>query len=306
MTVLLRVCELPHGGAAWSEATVAECVVAAIERGNMQKLIKSVGVSSAAVAFAAGSALVAPAAGAQSSLPGGSLGGEQCGEQVVTPENLATSGWAAPDDETAAEIAAVDGASEEVGAAALTFPEDSDEAPGTSLYKTGNEMMLSELVGDDGNTVPLSYDYTSSGQAPALQLRLNGASLADSEEDSAGYDDGFATIVWSPADGTAGEWGAAEPEDSDQFWVTRALDAGDEGDIDRGERMTLEEVVDLNPNATITAYGVQQTRDNDATNVAIDNFTLGCETTNFELESDEGFLGSLTDVFGNMTGSLSS
>lgn len=272
----------------------------------MQKLIKSVGVTSAAVAFAAGSALVAPAAGAQSSLPGGSLGGEQCGEQVVTPENLATSGWAAPDDETAAEIAAVDGASEEVGAAALTFPEDSDEAPGTSLYKTGNEMMLSELVGDDGNTVPLSYDYTSSGQAPALQLRLNGASLADSEEDSAGYDDGFATIVWSPADGTAGEWGAAEPEDSDQFWVTRALDAGDEGDIDRGERMTLEEVVDLNPNATITAYGVQQTRDNDATNVAIDNFTLGCETTNFELESDEGFLGSLTDVFGNMTGSLSS
>ena len=32
----------------------------------------------------------------------------------------------------------------------------------------------------------------------------------------------------------------------------------------------------MNPDAVVTEYGVQKTRDNTAENVAVDNFTLGC------------------------------
>ena len=261
----------------------------------MKNLAKSVGVLSAAVAFGAGSALAAPAAGAQS-LPtgslGDSLGGDTCGEQVVTPETLANSGWGAPEDENAAEIAAVEGAPEEVGTAALTF-EDGPEN-GTSLYKDAERMPLDELL-EDGAPVPMSYQYTSDGQAPALQIRLNNASVPETEDGA-----GFATIVWSPADGD-GTWREADPADSDQFWATRDIeDADGETVLPRGERTTLEEIVGMNPDAVVTEYGVQKTRDNTTEGVAIDDFTFGCETTDFELDADEedgGPLGSLTDIF---------
>lgn len=303
--MLLYVCGLPHGGSGVKH--LGGCTVMAVtaEREYMRKLVKSVGVASAAVAFAAGSALVAPVAGAQSSsLPGGSLGGEQCGEQVVTPDNREASGWGTPGDETAAEIAAVEGAPDTVGDAAVTFPEDNPEQQGTSLYKNADRMPLADLLGEDGNPVPLSYEYTSEGQAPALQIRLNDANLAETE-DSAGHEVGFATIVWSPADGD-GSWQTANPGDSDEFWVTRALVGGEGDDVPRGERKSLKEIIELNPDAVVTAYGVQMTRDNESDNVAVDSFTLDCETTNFELDSEDGLFGSLTDVFGSVTGSLGS
>lgn len=258
----------------------------------MKNLVRSVGVASVAVAFGAGAALSAPLAGAQSSLPGGSLGADNCGEQVVTPETLEDSGWFTPEDEGAAEIATVDGAPEAVGAAALTL-----ESSGSSLYKTADEAPLAELLRDGEDLVPLSYEYTSSGQAPALQIRLNGANLAESET-GAGSDIGFATIVWSPP--TTDDWATADPASDDgSFWVTRALEGEDGEDIPRNTQMTLDEIIDLNPDAVVTEYGVQKTNDNTATDVAADNFTLGCETTNFELEEEEtpGPLGSLTDSF---------
>ena len=259
----------------------------------MKNLVRSVGVASVAVAFGAGAALAAPVAGAQSSLPGGSLGGDSCGEQVVTPETLEDSGWFTPEDEIAAEIAAVDGASEAVGAAALTL-----ESSGSSLYKSADEAPLAELLRNGDSLVPLSFDYTSSGQAPALQVRLNGANLAESES-GAGSDIGFATIVWSPP-ATTDTWATADPADDDgSFWVTRALEGENGEDIPRYTEMTLDEIIDLNPDAVVTEYGVQKTGDNTATGVAADNFTLGCESTNFELVEEEapGLFGSLTDLF---------
>lgn len=266
----------------------------------MKNLVRSVGVASVAAAFGAGAALSAPMAGAQSSLPGGSLGGspgdDTCGTEVVTPQTLEASGWSTPDDEVAAEIKAVEDAPPSVGAAALTLPTSELATGGSSLYKNADRAPLDELLRDGDSMAALSYEYTSSGQAPALQIRLNHANLADSEEESAGYDDGFATIVWSPdaADG----WDVANPGDSDQFWVTRALDGGDGQDIPRNQRMTLEEIIDLNPDAVVTEYGVQKTRDNTADDVAIDNFTLGCEITDFELEAEPS--GSLDEVFGSL------
>lgn len=258
----------------------------------MKNLVRSVGVASVAVAFGAGAALSAPVAGAQSSLPGGSLGADNCGEQVVTPETLEASGWFTPPDEIPAEIAAVDGAPDTVGDAALTL-----ESTGSSLYKNADEAPLAELLRDGEDLVPLSYEYTSIGQAPALQIRLNGANLAESE-DGAGSEIGFATIVWSPP--TTDTWATADPADDDgSFWVTRALEGEDGEDIPRSTQMTLDEIIDLNPDAVVTEYGVQKTSDNTATDVAADNFTLGCEVTNFELEDEEapGPLGSLTDLF---------
>ena len=250
-----------------------------------------------AVAFGAGAALSAPVAGAQSSLPGGSLGdslgGEVCDTEVVTPENQETAGWFTPDDEDAAEIAAVEDAPATVGEAALSLPTSTDR--GSSLYKDADAVPLAELLRDGDGLVPLSYEYTSSGKTPALQIRLNGANLHDSAT-GGGTDIGFATISWSPP--TAEGWTTADPGDSDEFWVTRPLEGPDGEAIPRFTTMTLDEIIDLNPNAVVTEYGVQKTRDNTAENVAIDNFTLGCETTNFELETED--TGGLDDVFGSL------
>lgn len=268
----------------------------------MKNVIRSVGVASVAVAFGAGAALSAPIAGAQSSLPGGSLGGslgDACGTEVVTPETLEASGWFTPTDETDAKIDAVDGAPESVGAAALTLP--TDAAQGSSLYKNAERAPLADLLRDGENLTPLSYEYTADGQAPALQIRLNEANLAASE-DRAGSDVGFATIVWSPP--TAEGWKIANPGDSNQFWVTRTLEGDDGADVPSGTMMTLDEIINLNPDAVVTEYGVQKTRDNTADDVAIDNFTLGCETTNFELEAED--TGSLGDAFGSLEDMLPS
>ena len=270
----------------------------------MKKLVRSVGVASAALAFGAGAALSAPVAGAQSSLPtdslGGSLGGDTCGTEVVTPENQEASGWSSPGDENSAVIAAVEDAPEHIGDAALTFETD---GTGTSLYKNADRAPLAELLRDGEDLAPLSFDYTSSDQAPALQIRLHEASLADTEEGAAGYDVGFATIVWSPP--AAEGWTTADPADDDgEFWVTRAIEGEDGKTIPRSTKMTLDQIIDLNPDAVVTDYGVQKTRDNTATNVAADNFTLGCEVTNFELEAEPE--GSLEDPLGSLTDMLPS
>ena len=159
---------------------------------------------------------------------------------MVTPETLAGSGWFTPDDETAAEIAEVDGAPETVGAAALTLPTSPEQ--GSSLYKDADEAPLADLLRDGDGLAPLSFEYTSEGQAPALQIRLNNANLHD-DEDRAGSDIGFATIVWSPpaADG----WSTADPGDDDQFWVTRTLEGEDGEPIPSNTRMTLDEIIEV-------------------------------------------------------------
>lgn len=272
----------------------------------MKSFGRVVVAASAAVAFTAGSAFVAPVVGADplGSLGSGSLGsvGDNCGEQVVTSVNEPGDAWATPDDETPAKIGeAPKGAPESVGTSALTFPADTADKKGTSLYKNANEMKLSELSGEGDNALNFNFDYSTDGQAPALQIRLNEASLADSEASAAGFADGFATIVWSPknADG----WAKANPAESNEFWVTRALKDG-ESTIARGTRMTLTRIIELNKNAVVTEYGVQKTNDNKANNVAIDNFQFGCEVTNFELPADPGPLGSLSGIFGSLTGSL--
>lgn len=247
-----------------------------------------------AVAFGAGAALSAPVAGAQSSLPGGSLGGEACGEQIVTPSTLRASGWGTPDDETPATIEAVAEAPEDVGAAALVFGEQDADKPGVSMYKDAGGMDLAELLSEDDELL-LNFDYTADGQAPALQIRLLDASVQGNE----GETNGFATITWSPDAGT-GDWQSADASESDQFWVTRPV-VDEDGDVvlPRETRTTLANIIDLNPDATITGVGVQKTRENAAESVAIDNFVFGCETTNFELDPDGGSLG---DIFGSVSG----
>ena len=269
--------------------------------------------ASAAVAFTAGSAFVAPVVGAApgsadllGSLGTGSLGtapgGPECGEHIVTPSTLEGSGWFTPGDENPAVIAeAPEGAPATVGKSALTF---ATHVKGTSLYKNANRKKLSELVGADGD-LRMNFDYSTDGKAPALQIRLNEASLADTEVDREGFKEGFATIVWSPV--TANGWVKADPATSKEFWVTRALKGDGEEEnpaLPRGTKTTLKEIVALNPNAVVTEYGIQKTKDNTAENVAIDNFTFGCETTNFELDSEEGPLASVTGSPGGDTGSL--
>lgn len=273
----------------------------------MKSFGRVVVAASAAVAFTAGSAFVAPVVGAApgsadllGSLGTGSLGsvGDNCGEQVVTSVNETGSAWATPSDETRAVIgAAPAGAPASVGKSALTFP-NTDEAdkPGASLYKNV-EMPLKDLLAEDGKSVKLKFEYTASGQAPALQIRLLNANVPDADDKS---NDGFATIVWSPA-ASDGTWKTADANAADKFWVSRPIVKGDTT-LPRGEETTLAKIVELNPEAKVTAYGVQRTQENTSTNVAIDNFQFGCEVTNFELPAepaDPGFLGSLTGIFGS-------
>src|SRR5699024_12422398 len=114
---------------------------------------------------------------------------------------------------------------------------------------------------------PSATSSRAHGQAPALQTRLNDARAPETEGGA-----GFATSVWSPADGD-GTRQEADPADSDQFWATRDIeDADGETVLPRGERTTLEEIVGMNPDAVVTEYGVQKTRDNTTEGVAIDDF----------------------------------
>lgn len=258
----------------------------------MNKLVRSVGIMSAAVAFGAGSALVAPMAGAQGSSFLGSLAPDTCGESIVTPSGLADAGWGTPGDETPAEIAAVEDAGEAVGDAALTFGAPATGKPGVSLYKNGNDAPLSSLIVND-KPINMSYDYVASAAGPALQIRILGANLYGVEEDNIG----FATIVHEPAN-SDGTWKTAKPGEGDEFWVTRAIEGVDGEEIDRYTMMSLEEIVALNPEATISAYGVNKSNSNPSTDVAVDNFTFDCEVTDFELDPEDGGLfGSVTGIF---------
>ena len=240
----------------------------------------------------AGSMLTAPVAGAQSSLPIpedllgsasgslnlGSLGGDTCGTEVVNPDNLDASGWFTPQDENKPSFVEDEDAPLGNGALALAHHEK-----GTSLYKKSGAP-LSSLLTADGQ-VAMNYQFKSSGQAPALQIRLLGANVKGTN----GEDNGFATIVWSPEPGDADTWTDAKAPESAEFWVTREIldEAGEEVEIPRGEQHTLKELVEAltagdGSDATVSEYGVQQTKENSATGVAVDQFVFGCETTDFE------------------------
>lgn len=252
---------------------------------NMKKCGVAGVTGMASIALAIGSAGVAGAAPGSGSL-GSLTGQDECGSSVVTP--ISMNGWGTPGDETPAKIKALAGAPS--GDGALTF-EPSDE--GTSLYKQAG-VPLDTLIGEDG-MIPLGYQYTSSDQGPALQLRMTGASTE-------GDDPHFATIVWTP-EPTSGEWAEADASDSDQFWVTRDIVDEDGATVlKKGARTSLDEIVQLNPDATLAAYGVQQTGDNTSTDVAVDDFVFGCQTTDFEPASAAGSLGSFgsLDVLGSL------
>ncbi|GAA4811349.1 hypothetical protein [Tomitella cavernea] len=251
----------------------------------------------------AGVAGALPGAGSLGSLTG-SVGGDQCGTTVVTPE--AMGDWATPRDETPAAIVAAGANDADFGNGVLTFPEDSAEKPGTSLY---NEVKipLSDLLDDEGKAEVFQFDYTTSGQAPALQLRIVGANYNESmaESDAASgakhFESGFATIVWSPA-AADGSWKKADTTGSDQFWVTRSIDGTETlPELNRGpgNMDTLENIIARNPDATLIGYGVQQTRENDSTDVKVDNFTIGCQVTDFEVTAPGPF-GSLAGLFGSV------
>lgn len=266
----------------------------------------------------AGSMLTAPVAGAQSSLPIpedllgsasgslnlGSLGEEPCGEKVVTPSNM--GGWATPEDENEAKIVTTD--DEDYGTGVLQMTPD--EGQGTSLYKGANNVPLESLLDADDEAKQISYQYKGEGQAPALQIRVLNANVVDGTGSNHGdpyseSEDGFATIVWSPADGTA-DWQTATAS-NDQFWVTRPivqdpeaidedghLEEGNELLLERGKRRTLEEIIGmLGEDTVINSYGVQQTKDNETPTTQVDNFVFGCETTDFEMDPPGPDFGSL-------------
>lgn len=251
--------------------------------------------ASAAVAFTAGSAFVAPVVGANplGSLGSGSLGslGDNCGEKVVT--SLKDSGWGTPTDETPADLKKLEKPTEKQGASAVAFPdEDTQGKPGASLYKSV-DLPIATLLKDD-KPIALSYDYTASGQAPALQIRLNNANVEKS-----GNEKQFATIVWSPVN-SDGAWKTAKPgSDAAEFWMTKPILGVSDGEGTQGKKTTLKRLVELNKNAKIVEYGVQRTQENNSTNAAFDNFTFGCEVTKFELPANDGPLGSLTNIFGS-------
>ncbi len=254
-------------------------------------------LAAAGVAGAASMALTlgaAGTAGAVGSMDSGSLGsadpGTACGTTVVSPNNHGT--WSTPPDETPPGFAAVEGAP--LGDGALTLG-NSDQ--GTSFYRTVG-MPLGDLAQESGGLMDISYQYTAANEdnpsatgTPALQLRVTGASTADGGN-------GFATIVWSP-EASDGAWAQAEPGDSDQYWVTRDIvDENDQVVLKKGERTTLSHIIELNPDATLDQIGVQQTKDNQSTDVAVDGFTFGCEVTDFEPGGGPG--GSLDGVLGSL------
>lgn len=247
----------------------------------------------ASIALAMGAAGTAGAA--DGSLGLGSVGADNCGTTVVTPD--AMNGWFTPQDEHKPVIKDFEG---NTGDGAVVFGQSTI---GTSLYKQVN-IPLKDLVKDGNLTTTIKYDYTATGDSsntPALQLRIMGANYGDPVAGESQFDNGFATIVWSP-DASEDSWKTAEPGDSSDFWVTKSI--GDDGDyLPRGEKASLADIISKTPNATLVAYGVNQTKENDSADVAMDKFVFGCETTDFEAvaPAPEDPMGSF-DIFGSLSG----
>lgn len=268
------------------------------------KKFAAAGIAGAAsLALAFGAAGTASAVGSLDGLLGGgslgSLGGEQCGTTAVTQDDLVVLGddereadvpagtWYTPSDENPAAIQAAD--DDARGTGVLGFGQD---GAGTSLYQA-SDLKLKGLKDLD----KIEYTYTaidgdsSVSNTPALQIRILNAPT----------EGGFATIVWSPK-ASDGAWGIANPTANSEdgtFWVTRTLNSGEENEIAKGQRTTLDNIIGAAPEADILGIGVQQTRDNDSTGVAVNTFTVGCETTDFELEEPEAG-GSLAGIFGSL------
>lgn len=119
---------------------------------------------------------------------------------------------------------------------------------GTSLYKR----VVVPLGAVDQSK--LGFEATGDKQ-PAYQLRVLGS--------ESGGMLGFGTVVW---DGV----------DQNGFWLT-----GDGPHSGQENKGTLAEIAAKNPNAVVVAYGLNQTRDNDATGIVAESIQFGCANNTF-------------------------
>lgn len=132
-----------------------------------------------------------------------------------------------------------------IGADGLTFAPSHN---GTALYKR----VVVPLGAVDQST--LGFAATGAKQ-PAYQLRVLGS--------ESGGTLGFGTIVW-------------DGKDPKGFWLT-----GDGPHSGQDKKGTLKEIAAKNPNAVVVAYGLNQTRDNDATDVVATSIQFGCADVTF-------------------------
>ncbi|MFI1919428.1 hypothetical protein [Nocardia sp. NPDC020380] len=203
-------------------------------------------------------------AGSSSGSAGSSAGSGPCGPAVATPFN--PGGW------RSYEIAApryVDGpdSAPGTGSGALKF-ETNPVAPKIQYFQPTATPLR--------QTPNLAYTmYVDHGLEPAFQLRLTGANRTDDDPT------GFTTLVWQPhRNGTATtrQWTTATALENGLWWSTRPI-AGTPGG--QSQPVSLATITAANPNARITAYGINLGTSATPEKSYISTVTFGCTTWTF-------------------------
>lgn len=188
-----------------------------------------------------------------------------CRTQAVTPKHPA--GWA-PLDGTTPEF--VDGPAGAPGRGSLRFTVQLPADKVDFYHATSTPLSQATHLGYVQNT-------TGAAQA-SYELKILNAKRTD------GTASGFTTLVWEPYRngqplGTTNGWVRESDIEQGHWWSTRSI-AGATGG--QSEDVSLAAVAAANPDAVVTAYGVNLGRNNAVSTSFVDDVEFRCQTANFE------------------------
>lgn len=189
----------------------------------------------------------------------------QCGASVATPDDL--DGWG-PLDGVAPQY--VDGPAGAHGNGSLRLTANSP-ADKVDYYHAASTS-LADASG-------LGYRQLTVGAVQAsFELKILHAKRTD------GTAAGFTTLVWEPYRndqplGTTNGWVQESSIELGHWWSTRSI-AGATGG--QSQNVTLAEVAGANPDAVVTAYGVNLGKNNAVSNSYVNDVQFRCHTTNFK------------------------
>lgn len=233
---------------------------------TVRKVLSSVGVCALA---GSGVLLGAAAASASPEIPL-----PFCGTQPSAP--VLPQGWEKLDGTVPAEYVPGPDGADGAGSIELNAKTPADK----SDFYHATDTKLSDVGA-------LGYKQHTEGAAQAsYQLKILDAKRTD------GDSTGFTTLVWEPYQngqplGSSDGWVNEANIQDGKWWSTRPI-AGANG---QSQLVSLDDIVAANPDAHVTAYGVNLGRNNAVSTSNVDDIAFGCTTWNFEPNPDLG--GSL-------------
>lgn len=255
-------------------------------------MLKNTARLGTAAAVIGAAALIAPAIA--NAAPAGSLGsaGEPTPPCTILSTENTPNGWGVPfEDEKGQEASySADTVFDDDGALKLEVENSLDR---NAWYHEAS-IPLSDVLDHE-----IGFAERAENPTAAFQLRLTGTT------GNTRFENGFTTLVWEPAandDVADTSEGGRHTDLRDGLWWSTSSIAGAE---DRA-LVSLEAIVEANPDAVIDHYGISVGRGPAAASTLVDEVKFNGCTTNFaKLDKEPEATGSLGSLnFGSLFGSL--